>query len=167
AAALRAGPGRSDPIDIDSRTTAFDKDQSSLAALNIQGLVDLDSLFTLLMSATVIAIYIFGLMLERRREYVTMRAQGMLSGELRALVLGEAAVVALCGVVAGLLIGTGMAALLVHVLRGLFILPPRLVLPALDVAVLAGLAGLATLASALVATAMLRRLRPAELLAEG
>jgi putative ABC transport system permease protein len=165
AAALRSG--RSDPINIDSRTTALGKDQSSLTALNIQGLVDLDSLFTLLMSAAVIAIYVFGLMLERRREYVTMRAQGMLGGELRALVLGEAGVVALCGVVAGVLVGSGMAALLVHVLRGLFILPPRLVLPALDVAVLAGLAGLATLASALVATAMLRRLRPAELLAEG
>ncbi len=167
AAALRSGPGRSDPIDVESRTTALDKDQSSLAALNIQGLVDLDSLFTLLMSAAVIAIFVFGLMLERRREYVTMRAQGMLGGELRALVLGEAGVVALCGVLAGLLVGGGMAALLVHVLRGLFILPPRLVLPALDVAVLAGLAGLATLASALVATAMLRRLRPTELLREG
>jgi putative ABC transport system permease protein len=167
AAALRSGPGRSDPIDVDSRTTALDKDQSSLAALNVQGLVDLDSLFTLLMSAAVIAIYVFGLMLERRREYVTMRAQGMLGGELRALVLGEAGIVALCGVLTGLLVGAGMAALLVHVLRGLFILPPRLVLPALDVAVLAGLAGLATLASALVATAVLRRMRPAELLAEG
>ncbi|MEA2234280.1 MAG: putative transport system permease protein [Solirubrobacteraceae bacterium] len=167
AAELRSGPGKTDPINIDSRTTALDKDQSSLAALNIQGLVDLDSLFTLLMSAAVIAIFVFGLMLERRREYVTMRAQGMLGGELRALVLGEAGVVALCGVAAGLLVGTGMAALLVHVLRGLFILPPGLVLPALDVAVLAGLAAAATLVSALVATAMLRRLRPTELLREG
>jgi hypothetical protein len=41
------------------------------------------------------------------------------------------------------------------------------VLPALDVAVLAGLAAAATLVSALVATAMLRRLRPTELLREG
>ncbi|MEA2184160.1 MAG: putative transport system permease protein, partial [Solirubrobacteraceae bacterium] len=167
AAELRSGPGKTDPINIDSRITALDKDQSSLAALNIQGLVDLDSLFTLLMSAAVIAIFVFGLMLERRREYVTMRAQGMLAGELRALVLGEAGVVALCGVLAGLLVGSGMAALLVHVLRGLFILPPGLVLPALDVAVLAGLAAAATLVSALVATAMLRRLRPTELLREG
>ncbi|HEX8158422.1 MAG TPA: FtsX-like permease family protein [Solirubrobacteraceae bacterium] len=167
AAALRSGPGRTDPINVDSRTTALDKDQSSLAALNIQGLVELDSLFTLLMSAAVIAIFVFGLMLERRREYVTMRAQGMLGGELRALVLGEAGIVAMCGVVAGLLVGTGMAALLVHVLRGLFILPPGLVLPALDVAALAGLAAAATLVSALVATAMLRRLRPTELLREG
>jgi putative ABC transport system permease protein len=167
AAALRSGPGRTDPIDIGSRTTALASDQSSLAALNIQGLVDLDSLFTLLMSATVIAIFVFGLMLERRREYVTMRAQGVLGDELRALVLGEAGAVALCGILAGLLVGTGTAALLVHVLRGLFILPPRLVLPALDVAVLAGLAGAATLASALVATAMLRRLRLTELLREG
>ncbi|MEA2150342.1 MAG: putative transport system permease protein, partial [Solirubrobacteraceae bacterium] len=166
-AALRSGPGRSDPINIESRTTALGKDQSSLAALNTRGLVDLDALYTLLMSAAVIAIFVFGLMLERRREYVTMRAQGMLAGELRALVLGEAGVVALVGVGAGLLVGTAMAALLVHVLRGLFILSPSLVLPPLDLAALAGLTAAATLASALVAMAMLGRMRPMELLREG
>ena len=132
----------------------------------MHGLVDLDALYTLLMSAAVIAIFVFGIMLERRREYVTLRAQGMQTGELRALVLGEAAVVAIFGLVAGLLVGTGMAALLVHVLRPLFILNPSLAFPARDIVLLAVLAGAATLASALAATAMLRRLKPAELLRE-
>ena len=80
-------------------------------------------------------------MLQRRREYVTLLAQGMRSGELRALVLGEAAVVAGFGLVAGLLVGTGMAALFVHVLRPLFILDPRLALPRADIVLLAALAG--------------------------
>ena len=93
-AALRSGPGEADPIDIESTETALDKDQSSLTALNVQGLVDLDSLFTLLMSAAAIAIFVFGLMLQRRREYVTLLAQGMQGRELQALVLGEAALVA-------------------------------------------------------------------------
>ncbi|MGI9098058.1 MAG: FtsX-like permease family protein [Solirubrobacteraceae bacterium] len=165
-AALRFGPGRADALNIDTSATALDKDQSSLTALNVRGLVDLGTVYTLLMSAAVIAIFVFGLMLERRREYVTLRAQGLRTGELRALVLGESAVVAAGGVAAGLAVGVGMAALLVRVLRPLFVLDPSLALPAADIALPAGLAFAATLAAALVATATLRRLQPAELLRE-
>jgi putative ABC transport system permease protein len=165
-AALRSGPGAEHPLAVDTRATALDKDQSSLTALNVNGLVDIDTVYTLLMSAAVIAIFVFGLMLERRREYVVLRAQGMRSGELRALVLGEAAVVAVAGVVAGLAVGVGMAALLVRVLRPLFVLDPALTVPAGDIVLQAVLAGAATLASALAATALLRRMRPAELLRE-
>jgi putative ABC transport system permease protein len=165
-AALRSGPGRADPLNIDTTATALDKDQSSLTALNVRGLVDLDTISTLLMSAAVIAIFVFGLMLERRREYVVLRAQGMRTAELRALVLGEAAVVAAAGVAAGVAVGAGMAALLVRVLRPLFVLDPTVALPGADIAVQAGLAGAATLATALAATALLRRYEPAELLRE-
>ena len=70
------GPAARDPINIETTETALDKDQSSLTALNVQGLVDLDSLFTLLMSAAGIAIFVFGLMLQRRREYVTLLRAG-------------------------------------------------------------------------------------------
>jgi putative ABC transport system permease protein len=165
-AALRSGPGREDPIDVESRGAALDKDQSSLTALNVHGLVELDSLYTLLMSAAVIAIFVFGLLLERRREYVTLRAQGMRTGELRWLVLGEAAVVAGFGLAGGLLVGTGMAVLFADALRPLFILDPRVRVPAGDILGVAALAIAATLASALVGTALLRRLKPTELLRE-
>ena len=164
--ALRAGPGRRNPISIETTRTALDKDQSSLTAVNFQGLVDLNSFFTLLMSAAGIAIFVFGLMLQRRREYVTLRAQGMQARELQGLVLGEAALVAGCGLVAGLLVGTGMAYLLRHVLRGLFILDPGVAFPAGDVAVLVALVLAATLASAVMAILLLRRLRPTEVLRE-
>jgi putative ABC transport system permease protein len=163
-AALRGGAGRSTLMDVDSTGTALDKDQSSLTALNVQGLVELGSLYTLLMGPAVIAIFVFGLMLQRRREYVTLRAQGMQSREIRALVLGEAAVVALCGLAAGLLIGAGMSYLLVHVLQPLFILDPRLTFPTGEVLILAALALSTTLVAALVATFALNRLNPAELL---
>jgi putative ABC transport system permease protein len=164
--ALRSGPGRDTPLHIDTTATALDKDQSSLTALNVNGLVDIDTVYTLLMSAAVIAIFVFGLMLERRREYVILRAQGMRSGELRALVLGEAAVVALAGVAAGLAVGVGVAALLVRILRPLFVLDPTLTIPGGEIVLRAALAGAATLASALAAAALLRRLKPAELLRE-
>lgn len=165
-AALRSGPGRADRITIETTETALDKDQSSLTALNVHGLIALDSLYTLMMAAAGIAIFVFGLMLQRRREYVTLRAQGMYAREIRMLVLGESAVVAAGGLVAGILVGTGMAALLVHVLRPLFGLDPSLTFSLAGIGTLAGLALTATLASALAATAVLRRLKPTELLRE-
>jgi putative ABC transport system permease protein len=165
-AALRSGPGKDDPITIASTQTALDKDQSSLTALNVHGLLDLDSLFTLLMSAAAIAIFVFGLMLQRRREYLTLRAQGMQARELQALVFGEAALVAVCGLAAGLLVGTGMAYLLVHILRPLFILDPGVTFSPGEIATLVGLAIAATVVSALAAVAILSRLRPTELLRE-
>src|SRR5581483_9317655 len=111
--ALRAGPGRGDPLVIDTTRTTFDKDQSSLTALNVHGLVTLDSLYTLLLAATAIAIFVCGLMLQRRREYVTLRAQGMHTRELQALVLGESVFVAVGGLLAGVAVGTGMAYMLI------------------------------------------------------
>jgi hypothetical protein len=65
-----------------------------------------------------------------------------------------------------LLVGVGMGVLFVHVLRGLFILDPGVSFPAGDVATLVVLVLAATVASALAAIAMLRRLRPTEVLRE-
>ncbi|HWT25005.1 MAG TPA: ABC transporter permease, partial [Solirubrobacteraceae bacterium] len=165
-AALRSGPAAREPLTVETTRTALDKDQSSLTALNIHGLVQLDRFYTLLMAVAGIAIFVFGLMLQRRREYVTLRALGIRTRELRALVLGEAGLVALCGLAAGLAVGTGSAYLLVGALRPLFILDPPVTFPLGGVATLAGLAAAGTLAAALAATAMLRRLRPTELLRE-
>ena len=165
-AALRSGPGRDDPITVETTATALNKDQSSLTALNVHGLVDLDSLYTLLMSAACMTIFVFGLMLQRRREYVTLLAQGLDGRRLRALVLGEAAVVAVCGLAAGLVVGTVMAHLFVHILRPLFFLEPGVTFTTRRVALLAVLPMVATLAAALAATGMLRRMRPTELLRE-
>jgi putative ABC transport system permease protein len=165
-AALRSGPAGRQQLNIESTEAALDKDQSSLTALNVNGLVDLDTLFTLLMAGAAIAIFVFGLMLQRRREYVTLLAQGMQADELRALVIAEVALVAACGLAAGILVGTGMGWLLVYILKPLFILDPGVTLPAMGIATLGVLALAAALAAALSATAILRRLRLTELLRE-
>jgi len=164
--ALRAGPGRMDQLTIETTRTALGKDQSSLTALNVRGLIGLDGTYTLLMAAAAVSIFVFGLVLERRREYVMLRAQGAAQGQVRALVVGETAVVAVSGLVAGVLVGLGMGALLVHVLQPLFVLRPSVVVSGGGVAILVGLAFVATLGSAFAASAVLRRLRPTELLRE-
>jgi len=165
-AALRAGPASRDALVIESSVGALNKDQSSLTAVNVNGLVDLNWFFTMMMSAAGIATFVFGLMLQRRREYVTLRAQGMRTREVGALVLGEAAVVAVVGLVSGLLVGLGMATLMIRILRPLFTLDPVLVFPVGRVAVLGLMPLAAAIVAGLVATAMIRRLRPTELLRE-
>jgi putative ABC transport system permease protein len=166
ATALRSGTGTDQPITIDSSARALDKDQSSLTALNVVGLVQLDSLFMVLMSVAIVAIFVFGLLLQRRREYVTLRAQGLLMWELQVLVLAEVALVAVCGLAAGILVGSAIAFLFVHVLRALFILDPPVTFPVGQIALLAGLVAAATLVCGLVAAQILRRLAPTEILRE-
>jgi putative ABC transport system permease protein len=164
--ALRSGPGQTDPIEIESARTALDRDQSSLTALNVNGLVRLNALYVFLLSAATIAIFVFGLLLQRRREYVALRALGARLPEVHALIMAEAALVGACGLAAGLLVGTGMALLLVQVLRALFILDASVTFPVGRIGILAGLAMAATLASGLAAGEIVRRLRPTEILRE-
>jgi putative ABC transport system permease protein len=165
-ASLRSGPGARGTLHIETTETALDKDQSSLTAVNVNGLVRLDTFFVVLMSATAIAIFVFGLMLQRRGEYVALRAQGLRSGELRALVMLEAAVVTIGGLAAGLLVGTLTAFLSIRILRGLFVLDPRITFPLGRVASLSALLVAAALVSGLAATELLRRLEPGEILRE-
>jgi len=162
--ALRDGPGSVDALQIDTRETALDKDQSSLAALNIHGLLTLDSAYALAMAATAITVFVFGLLLQRRREYVTLRAQGMHAGEIRSLLVVEAGGVVTFGCMVGLLVGSGMALILVNVLRPLFVLRPPIVLPAAGIATLAMLVLGGSLIASLAATRLVNRLRPTELL---
>lgn len=165
-AALQSGPGANDPIHIDSTRSVLDEDQSSLTALSVNGLIALDALYVFLLSAASIAMFVLGLMLQRRREYVLLRAQGLQMRELHILVLTEAALVTICGLAAGLLVGSGIAFLLVQILRALFILDPTVAFPVARIAMLTALVLAATLVSALAATEILRRLKPTEILRE-
>ena len=163
-AGLQEGPGTADALQIDTRATALDKDQSSLAALNIRGLLTLDSAYALAMAATAITIFVFGLLLQRRREYVTLRAQGMRIGRIRSLLVTESVGVSVVGAGVGALIGAVMAYFLVTVLQPLFVLRPEVVIPREDIAVLASLVFVVSLVASLAATNLIRRLPPGELL---
>ena len=161
---LEQGPAAADRLQIDTRATAFARDQSSLAALNIAGLVDLDSTFALAMAIVAIAIFVFGLLLQRRREYVTLRAQGLETRTIRLLITGEASTVAIGGIIAGLLVGVAMGYYFVRVLRPLFVLDPTYSLSPRDLATPIILVLVATLASAIVGSRLVNRLEPTELL---
>jgi putative ABC transport system permease protein len=167
AALLKAGPGQKTPLLVETTVGAINKDQSTLAALNLRGLGSLESLYTVLISAAGIAIFVFGLLLQRRKEYVTMRALGIRFGQLRSLVLGEAGLVAILSLVVGGTVGTAMAYMFVQILGSLFTIPPTaLTFPAQQLVTLAVLVLGGMGVSGLLAARSLARLSPVELLRE-
>ena len=166
-ALLKAGPGHKTPLLVETTVGAINKDQSTLAALNLRGLGSLESLYAVLISAAGIAIFVFGLLLQRRKEYVTMRALGIRFGQLRALVLGEAGLVAALSLVVGGTVGTAMAYMFVQILGSLFTIPPAsLTIPAQQLVTLAVLVLGGMGISGLLAARSLGRLSPVELLRE-
>jgi putative ABC transport system permease protein len=149
---------------VQTTSTALNKDQSSLTSLNVRGLLHLDSFFTFLMAATATAMIVFGLLLQRRREYVTLRAQGLESTGIRRLVLAESGVSTLLGTAIGLLVGVAAASQFGRVLRPIFTLPPALQVAPPDLAVLTALVLGATALSSAAAAILIGRLKPTELL---
>ena len=164
--ALRSGPGRNDPMRIDTTATTLNKDQSSLTAVNVRGLLDLGSVYAMAMEAAAIFMVVFGLLLQRRKEYLTLRAYGLSTPSLLVLVCGEAMIVAACGLAAGIAVGVVMARLFVQVLRPLFILSPSSTIASGRLVVLGGVLLTSTMASGLFAVAVLRRLKPTTILRE-
>jgi putative ABC transport system permease protein len=161
---LQHGPGATDSLQIDTRTTTLARDQSSLAALNIAGLIDLDSTFALSMAVVTITIFVFGLLLQRRREYITLRAQGLEPRTIRLLIAAEAGTVAAGGAIAGLIVGTAMGYYFVIVLRPLFVLAPTYTPSLGAVATPVLLVFVATVISSIAASRLVNRLDPTELL---
>ena len=161
---LRGGTVTDQRLHIESRATALATDQSSLAALNIRGLLDLDSAYALAMGAVTIAIFVFGLLLQRRREYVTLRAQGLQPKSIRLLIGAEAGTVAIAGCLAGLGVGLIMAFYLIKVLRPLFVLAPPYQIPLGATSAIVASVLLATVVTSLAASSLVNRLRATELL---
>lgn len=122
---IKAGPGRSAPLLVETSATAFNRDQSTLTAVNLRGLGSLQALYTVLISAAGIGIFVFGLLLQRRKEYVTMRALGIRMVQLWGLVFGEAAAVAFASLAIGRATGAVMAYMFVNILAPLFTIQPQ------------------------------------------
>lgn len=164
-AAIQEAPVTNYPFGIESTQTVLLKDQSSLIALNINGLSALDTVYTMLMTAAVIAIFVFALMLQRRPEYSRLHARGLPLVKLGVLVFGEVFGMVAAGGLGGLVIGTGMAYLFVHVLRPLFILNPIVTLGSPVLVLIICVAPVMALIAAMVTTLILKT-RMAEMLRE-
>lgn len=161
---LRNGPGAEGDLQLDTRLTALAKDQSSLAALNMNGLLKIDSGYALAMGTVTVAIFVFGLLLQRRREYVTLRAQGMAPKAIRAFIAAEAGTTTLAGCAVGVPLGIVMAFYLINVLRALFVLDPGYVVPMASLGIILGSLLAATVVTSLAASTLVNQLQATELL---
>jgi putative ABC transport system permease protein len=166
-AAIDHGPGRTTPVLTESTAKAVNKEQSTLAALNLAGLGRIEITFTILMSALGIAIFVFGLLLQRHKEHVTLRALGMASHDLLTLVLGEAGIVAVAALLIGLAVGLPMAVMSVQILQPVFTVPPSgITVPVTQLALLTGLVLAAVAVASGIAASSLRRAHLVEILRE-
>jgi putative ABC transport system permease protein len=162
--ALHSGPGAGDALRLDTRLTALGKDQSSLASLNINGLLRLDSAYSLAMGTVTVAIFVFGLLLQRRREYVTLRAQGMSPRAIQTFIGAEAGTAAVMGCSLGVVVGLLMAYYFINVLRPLFVLKPEYVVPVASLTAILGSVLAATVVTSMAASALVNQLQAMELL---
>jgi putative ABC transport system permease protein len=116
------------------------------------------------MGTVTIAIFVFGLLLQRRREYVTLKAQGLSARSVRGLISAEAATVAVAGCSAGVAVGVVMAAYLVNVLRPLFVLAPPFRIPLGATTQVIASVLVATAMTSIAASSLVNRLQATELL---
>jgi putative ABC transport system permease protein len=161
---LHNAPNVAASFQIDTRLMALAKDQSSLAALNISGLLKIDSAYALAMGIVTIAIFVFGLLLQRRREYVTLRAQGMHPAAIRTFIAAEAGTTAIAGSIIGVLVGLVMGYYFIKVLRPLFVLDPLYIVDWISLGTILFSVLSATIITSIAASALVNRLRATELL---
>ncbi len=122
AAALRAQLGTSATVTDISQVRS--QVGSSLTSVNLSGLTRLELVFAVLLAAAAGGIVLAVGLAERRRSQAIMAVLGARRRQLRGLVLGEAGLIILLGVLGGALISWALARMLVKVLTGVFDPPP-------------------------------------------
>jgi putative ABC transport system permease protein len=97
---------------------------SSLTSVNLAGLTRLELTFAVLLAASAGGLVLATGLAERRRALAIISVLGARRRQLRGLVLSEAALITLGGLIGGAAISWGLSQMLVKVLTGVFDPPP-------------------------------------------
>ena len=152
-------------LKLENTLTATKIDSSSLTSLNLGGLGTLERIYTALIVASGLGIFLLSMLDSRRKEFGVLRAMGGDEGQLRRMVGAEVLSLSSLSLLAGLGTGAGVAALFVTLLKVIFLIPPAGVLwPISDLLSLLGLAALGVLGGVWLANRKLSSLRVAEVL---
>jgi putative ABC transport system permease protein len=104
---------------------------SSLTAIDLRGLTQLELAFAILLVGAAAGLVLRLGLAERQRTFAIMAALGARSRQLGAFLWGESLLILLGGSIVGLVLGFGVAQMLVVLLTGVFDPPPeRLAVPA-------------------------------------
>ncbi len=154
-------------LKLENVLTATKVDSSSLTSLNLNGLGGLERIYTALIVASSLGVFLISMLQSRRKEFGTMRALGTDDRQLRQLLAAEALSISSVSLAAGVGIGAGIAALFVMLLRVIFLIPPAgLTWPVTDLSLLLGLSLLGMGLGVLLANQALSKLRVSEVLRE-
>lgn len=163
--AVRDSLGPAIPAKVETTAKTANRDQTSLAGLSLTGLGDVESAYMVLIASLATIIFVAALLLQRGTERAVMRALGLARRRLRAMILTEAALVAIVSAVVGTVIGVPMAYMFVQILRRVFIVPPASVSMPPSGAVVLGALVVGTIAiAAVIISAAIRRVKMVELL---
>lgn len=138
---------------------------SSLTSVNLRGLTRLELLFAILLAAGAGGIMLAVGLAERQRSTALLTVLGATPSERRRLLLSEAAVIAVGGLIGGALTGWALSTVLVKVLTGVFDPPPSTMavpwsyLGITTVAVIAALATAAWMGSRSATTPAVEQIR--------
>ena len=163
-AAVTSALGTDVPARISTTAAAANPDQTSIAGLSLTGLGRVEGFYMLLIASLGIIIFVAMLLVQRTGERAVMRALGLARRRLRAVLLGEAVIVASVSTVAGTIIGVPMAYMFIQVLRRIFVVPPRLSYPPALALLLLGVAVVTIAVAAAIVSVAVRRLRVVEFL---
>jgi putative ABC transport system permease protein len=164
-AALGTALGPDVPTRITTTAAAANPDQTSIAGLSLTGLGRVEGFYMLVIASLGIIIFVATLLVQRTGERAVMRALGLARRRLRAVLLGEAVLVATVSTVAGTLIGVPMAYMFIQILRRIFVVPPAaLSYPDSLPLLLVGVAAVTIAVAAVIVSLAVRRLHLVEYL---
>jgi putative ABC transport system permease protein len=124
---------------VDDLTTTAARLVNTVTSVDLGHLVQIDVAFALLIAAAGASLFLLAGVTDRKRELATLRAIGAEPRHMRALVLGEIAVVGSVGIGVGLIVGLVIGTMLLQVLAGIF--DPAAAVPAVPVFALLGAIG--------------------------
>lgn len=124
ARAIQSTFGQTLTLKLETTQTAIKVDESSLTSLNLASLGTLERIYTALIVAAGLGLFLMSMLESRRREFGTLRALGTDDSQMRRLLSAETLSISSLSVLAGLVIGTIMASLFIMLLRVIFLIPP-------------------------------------------
>jgi putative ABC transport system permease protein len=155
------------PVRIQNTQTVIKTEESSLTSLNMGGLGAMERLYTILVTSVGLGISLLAMINERQREFGAMRALGANLGHLRRFLFAEAFTISGLSLLIGILVGVGLAFMLVMLLGIIFTIPPHgLSVPLLEVILLDGLVIVGMILSTWLSARRLASLKVVEALRE-
>jgi putative ABC transport system permease protein len=164
---INAAAGSSGAWRVSTLADAFQREQSTLASLDLRGLARIETGGTALITTIGVAALGAFVILERRREFAVLRAVGATTRQLLTGPGIEGATTVLASMVMGVPIGLATASISTRILTLLFSLPaPSIAVPVGQVVVLLGVTIVGSAVALAVALVALARQRPSAVLRE-